>query len=123
VLFAQGVTKTYRSGVWPRRRTTAMLRGADVALHPSPAGSAASISCSSCPSSTSASLRTPCSTPHPPPGAGSFPAHGAIRVLLDGAFTTTFDQIGALLLALAWLAAITAASFAVFHRLASPRTR
>jgi hypothetical protein len=58
----------------------------------------------------------------PPAWGQLLPGHGAIRVLLDGAFTTTFDQTGALLLALAWLTAITAASFAVFHWLASPRT-
>jgi hypothetical protein len=58
----------------------------------------------------------------PPAWGQLLPGHGAIRVLLDGAFTTTFDQTGALLLAVAWLAAITATSFAVFHRLASPRT-
>jgi ABC-2 type transport system ATP-binding protein len=33
VLLAQGITKTYRSGLWPRRRSTVVLRGADVALH------------------------------------------------------------------------------------------
>jgi hypothetical protein len=58
----------------------------------------------------------------PPAWGRLLPGHGAMRVLLDGAFTTSFDQTGALLLALAWLAAITTASFAVFHRLASPRT-
>jgi ABC-2 type transport system ATP-binding protein len=34
VLLATGITKTYRRGVWPRRRTTAVLHGADVELHP-----------------------------------------------------------------------------------------
>jgi ABC-2 type transport system ATP-binding protein len=34
VLLAQGVTKTYRAGVWPRRRRIPVLRGADVWLHP-----------------------------------------------------------------------------------------
>ena len=57
-----------------------------------------------------------------PPGWASFmPAHGAIRVMLDGAFTTTFDEIGALGLALMWLAAITLAAVAVFHRIAAPQ--
>jgi len=56
-----------------------------------------------------------------PPAWGRFlPAHGAVRVLLDGAFTATFDEARGLLLALAWLAAITAAAIAVFHRLAAP---
>lgn len=49
------------------------------------------------------------------------PAHGAVRVMLDGAFTPGFDEIGALGLALAWLAAITLAAVAVFHRLAAPQ--
>jgi len=34
VLLAHGIIKTYRSGIWPRRRTTGVLHGADVALHP-----------------------------------------------------------------------------------------
>jgi ABC-2 type transport system ATP-binding protein len=34
VLVAHGITKTYRSGVWPRRRTTHVLRDADARLHP-----------------------------------------------------------------------------------------
>lgn len=58
----------------------------------------------------------------PPSWAGFLPGHGAVRVLLDGAFTTTFDQSAALLLALGWLAAIAAVSSAVFHRLSHPAT-
>jgi ABC-2 type transport system ATP-binding protein len=34
VLLAQGIAKSYRSGTWPRRRTTEVLRDADVALRP-----------------------------------------------------------------------------------------
>jgi ABC-type multidrug transport system ATPase subunit len=34
VLQARGVTKTYRSGVWPRRRSLAVLRGADIVMYP-----------------------------------------------------------------------------------------
>lgn len=56
----------------------------------------------------------------PPTWAGLMPAHGAVRVLVDGAFTTTFDQTGALLLGLAWLAGITTVAATVFHRLAAP---
>ena len=52
-----------------------------------------------------------------PPAWGAFlPARGASRVLIDSAFTARFDQIGALLLGLAWLAAITAATSVVFAR-------
>jgi hypothetical protein len=56
-----------------------------------------------------------------PPGWARFlPAHGAVRMMLDGAFTSGFDEPGALLLALAWLAAVGAAAVAVFARLAAP---
>ena len=34
VLEARGVTKTYRRGVWPRRRSLAVLRGADIVMYP-----------------------------------------------------------------------------------------
>ena len=34
VLSARAVTKTYRTGWWPRRRGHAVLRGADLDLHP-----------------------------------------------------------------------------------------
>jgi hypothetical protein len=56
----------------------------------------------------------------PPRWASALPGHGAVKVLLDGAFTTTFDHSGALLLALGWLAAIAGASSFVFHRLSRP---
>jgi hypothetical protein len=56
-----------------------------------------------------------------PPAWGRFlPGHGAIRLLVDGAFTPSFDETGALLVALAWLAAATAAALIIFHRLARP---
>jgi len=32
VLLASGIEKSYRQGVWPVRRSTAVLRGADLAL-------------------------------------------------------------------------------------------
>lgn len=57
----------------------------------------------------------------PPPWAKLMPTHGAVRVLLDGAFTPGFDETGALLLALAWLGAVTAAAAAVFRWLAAPQ--
>jgi len=37
-------------------------------------------------------------------------------VLIDAAFTGRFDQVGSLLLGLAWLAAFTAATAVVFQR-------
>ncbi len=52
----------------------------------------------------------------PPTWARYLPAHGAVRVMMDGAFTPTFDETGALLLALAWLVALTATAAAVFRR-------
>jgi hypothetical protein len=58
----------------------------------------------------------------PPTWAAWMPAHGAVRVLIDGAFTATFDETGGLVLALAWLAGITAVAAAVFHRLTAPRS-
>ncbi len=52
-----------------------------------------------------------------PPAWGKFmPAHGAVRVMMDGAFTSSFDEIGALLLALGWLLGLTATAVVVFRR-------
>lgn len=52
-----------------------------------------------------------------PPAWGAFlPARGASRVLIDGAFTARFDQLGYLLLGLAWLTVFTAATTVVFAR-------
>lgn len=58
----------------------------------------------------------------PPSWARFAPGYGAVRVLVDGAFTADFDETRGLLLALAWFAAITVAALLVFHRLARPRT-
>ncbi|MEX2419725.1 MAG: ABC transporter permease [Acidimicrobiia bacterium] len=57
----------------------------------------------------------------PPSWAAWMPAHGAVRVLIDGAFTPSFDEAAGLLLAMFWLVGITAAAAAVFHRTAAPR--
>ena len=55
--------------------------------------------------------------PAGPPAWGAFlPARGASRVMIDGAFTEHFDQTGYLLLGLAWLLALTAATGEVFRR-------
>ena len=56
----------------------------------------------------------------PPAWAAWMPAHGAVRVLIDAAFTPSFDEAGGALLATGWLAAITVAAAMVFHRIASP---
>lgn len=58
----------------------------------------------------------------PPAWAAAMPGYGAVRVLVDGAFTPTFDETTGLLFALAWLVGITAAAVGVFHRVAAPRT-
>ncbi|MFP5252208.1 MAG: ABC transporter permease [Actinomycetes bacterium] len=57
----------------------------------------------------------------PPTWAAWMPAHGATRVLVDGAFTPSFDETTGLLIGLAWLAGITTLAVGVFHRLAAPR--
>lgn len=52
-----------------------------------------------------------------PPAWGRFlPAHGAVRVMMDGAFTPGFDETTALILALGWLIALAATSATVFRR-------
>lgn len=57
----------------------------------------------------------------PPSWATVMPAHGAVRVLVDGAFTAGFDETTGLLLAATWLVGITAAAAGVFHRLSARR--
>ncbi len=53
-----------------------------------------------------------------PPAWGRFlPSHGAIRVLVDTAFTPSFDEFGATVLALAWLIGLTTLAAAAFHRI------
>ena len=44
------------------------------------------------------------------------PAHGAVRVMMDGAFTPTLDEAGALVLALGWLGGLAAMAAFVFRR-------
>jgi len=57
----------------------------------------------------------------PPAWAAWLPAHGAVRILIDGAFTPGFDELGGLALALLWLLLTTAAAAAVFARLTAAR--
>jgi len=57
----------------------------------------------------------------PPSWAAWMPAHGAMRVLIDGAFTPTFDESGGVFLSLAWLLGLAAVAHAIFHRTSSPR--
>jgi hypothetical protein len=56
----------------------------------------------------------------PPTWAAFMPAHGAVRVMLDAAFTPTFDEATGLALAVAWLVGVTALATVQFHRLAKP---
>ena len=56
----------------------------------------------------------------PPSWAAWMPAHGAVRVLIDGAFTPTFDETVGVLLAAAWLAGLTAVAATVFHQISAP---
>lgn len=51
----------------------------------------------------------------PPNWARALPGYGADRVLLDGGLTSTFDQTGSLLLALAWLVLLGAATVLLFR--------
>jgi hypothetical protein len=53
--------------------------------------------------------------PQPPTWGAFLPARGAGRLLLDGAFTTQYEQYGHLLLALAWLAALSIAALFMFR--------
>ncbi len=54
----------------------------------------------------------------PPPWARFLPGHGAMRVMIDGAFTPTFDEFGGLWLAVGWLVALGATASIAFQRLA-----
>ena len=56
----------------------------------------------------------------PPSWAAWMPAHGAVRVLIDGVFTPRFDEVTGLVLAVIWLVGLTGAAAAVFRRAAAP---
>ncbi len=57
-----------------------------------------------------------------PPGWGVIlPSRGAVRVLVDAAFTPTFDQLSELLLALAWLFVLGAVTAIIFRRIAKQK--
>ncbi|MGW0751135.1 ABC transporter permease [Streptomyces sp. NPDC002587] len=63
--------------------------------------------------------QSPMLHPQPPAWAHALPGYGPGRFLIDAAITPTFDELGALLLALGWLAALTAAAAVMFHRTAT----
>lgn len=54
--------------------------------------------------------------PVPPDWARALPGYGASRVLIDGALTPTFDEVGPLLLAVGWLVGLLTAVGWVFGR-------
>jgi hypothetical protein len=56
-----------------------------------------------------------------PPEWGRFlPSHGAVKLMVDAAFTPTIDGIGAAALAAAWLVGIAIVAGVVFNHLAAP---
>jgi hypothetical protein len=56
----------------------------------------------------------------PPAWGAILPGRGAVQLLVDAAFTRSFDQGRALLLAAVWLIGVTAVAAAVFHRVSEP---
>ncbi len=53
-----------------------------------------------------------------PPAWGRYlPSHGAVRVLIDAAFTPSFDETGAVVLAVAWLVGLVGLAAVAFHRI------
>ncbi|GAA1415237.1 hypothetical protein GCM10009601_04520 [Streptomyces thermospinosisporus] len=66
--------------------------------------------------------QSPMLQPQPPTWAHALPGYGPGRVLIDAALTPTFDETGALLLGIAWLAALTTAAALLFrHAATAPR--
>lgn len=56
-----------------------------------------------------------------PPAWGRFlPAHGAVRLMVDGAFTASFDEWAALGMTLAWILVLFVIGGAIFHQIAAP---
>jgi hypothetical protein len=45
------------------------------------------------------------------------PGYGSVRVLLDGALTSGFDELGSLVLSLGWIVGLTVAAMLLFGRL------
>lgn len=57
----------------------------------------------------------------PPDWGLLLPARGAVRVLIDAAFTPTFDLVGDLMLAILWLLGLVVAAAILFQRIAAPK--
>lgn len=64
--------------------------------------------------------QSPMLHPDPPGWAHALPGYGASRVLIDAAVTPGFDETGPLLIALAWLTALTLAAAALFRHATTP---
>ncbi|MFD0374963.1 ABC transporter permease [Streptomyces sp. NPDC127112] len=67
--------------------------------------------------------QSPMLRPAPPGWAHALPGYGAGRVLTDAALTPGFDETGPLLFAVTWLATLTLAAAALFHRTGGPTRR
>jgi hypothetical protein len=57
----------------------------------------------------------------PPSWGVVLPGRGAVQILVDGAFTTTFDQFAMLILAVVWLVGLAVVTSTVFRRIAEPK--
>ncbi len=57
----------------------------------------------------------------PPNWGVVLPGRGGVQVLVDGAFTTTFDQFAMLMLALVWIVGLALVTAFVFRRIAQPK--
>jgi len=57
----------------------------------------------------------------PPSWGAILPGRGASQVLIDAAFTPTFEKLGAFLLAIGWLVVLVIVTAAVFRRIAQPK--
>ena len=58
----------------------------------------------------------------PPSWGLVLPGRGAVQVLVDAAFTTTFDTFAMLMLAVVWLVVLALVTAFVFRRIAQPKT-
>lgn len=57
----------------------------------------------------------------PPSWGVVLPGRGAVQVLVDGAFTSTFDQLTMLVLALVWIVGLAVVTALVFRRVTEPK--
>lgn len=67
--------------------------------------------------------QSPMLHPQPATWAKALPAYGGVRIVLDGALTRGFDESGSLLLAVAWLAALSVLVSLAYRRMVAPHHR